>query len=352
MKHLQNAWYAALWAKDLAPGKLAARTIAGTDLVVFRRSNGTPAAMLDRCPHRFVPLSRGALCEDGTIQCPYHGLRFDDMGTCVANPHGRAPALASVRGYTAVEKHSMLWVWMGDKSPDESLIPDYSVLDGAFEVARRDTIELNVNYRLMTDNLLDLSHVSFLHAGILGHEGMVAGHVEVTQQAGTVVVNRSTPNVKPPGMFDLMYRRDGEPVDLWANMRWDAPASLLNYSGVCPPGGIPEDGVALYGVHILTPVSDLETSYHIAAAIVVPEHLRPGPQEWSDLMVKLAETRRFAFEHQDEPMVLAQQKALLKAGGLDALQPVLLSVDAGPTRVRRILDQRMLEEAATKATTT
>lgn len=350
MKHLRSAWYAALWAKDLPPGKLAARTIVGTDLVLFRRADETPAALFNRCPHRFAPLSQGTLCDGGTLQCPYHGLRFDDAGTCVANPHGRIPALATVRSFPAVEKHTMVWVWMGDRQPDESLIPDYSVLDGAFEVTRQDTIELGVNYRLMTDNLLDLSHVSFLHPGILGHEEMVTGHIHVEQEGETVTVNRSTPGVKPPGMFDMMYRRDEQPVDLWANMRWNAPASLLNYSGVCPPGGRPEDGVAMYGAHILTPVSELETSYHIAAAIVVPSHLRPGPQEWGDLIVKLAETRRFAFEHQDEPMVLAQQTALLKAGGLDALEPVLLSIDAGPARVRRILDQLIREETQTAGT--
>lgn len=346
MRHLKNAWYAASWAKDLPPDTLAVRTIAGTDLVVFRRPDGTPAALLDRCPHRFAPLSQGSLCEGGTLQCPYHGLQFDATGACVANPHGRVPPLASVRSFAAVEKHTMVWVWIGDRPADESLIPDYGVLDGAFEVTRRDTIRLAVNYRLMTDNLLDLSHVSFLHPGILGHEGMVTGHIEVQQHGGTVIVNRSTPNVKPPGMFDMMYRRDGQPVDLWANMRWDAPASLLNYTGVCPPGGPHEDGVAMYGAHILTPVSELETSYHVAAAIVVPSHLRPGRHAWNELMVKLADMRRFAFEHQDEPMVLAQQEALLKAGGLDALQPVLLSVDAGPVRARRILDRRIAEEAA------
>lgn len=345
MKHLRNAWYAALWGKDLVSGKLTSRTIADVDLVLFRRLDGTVAVLQDRCPHRFAPLSQGKLCEVDTVSCPYHGLRFDSVGTCVANPHGRVPEPARVRNFCAVEKHTMVWVWMGDQPADPSQIPDYSVLDGAFEVTRRDTIELDVNYQLMSDNLLDLSHVSFLHSGILGHDGMVSGHIHVQQQDETVLVNRSTPNVQPPGMFDMMYRRDGQHVDLWADMRWNAPASLLNYTGVCPPGGQRQEGVSMYGAHILTPVSELKTSYHIAAAIIVPSHLRPGPQQWAELMAHLAETRRFAFEHQDEPMVLAQQKALLKAGGLDVLEPVLLSVDAGPVRARRVLDQLMKKEA-------
>jgi phenylpropionate dioxygenase-like ring-hydroxylating dioxygenase large terminal subunit len=352
MKYLKNTWYVALWSTDLVQGSLVARTVIETPLVLFRRADGSPAALLDRCPHRFAPLSQGKLCEGDHVQCPYHGLRFNSQGTCIANPHSdRIPASARTASFPAVERHSLVWVWMGDLPADEGLIPDYSVLDGPLEVTRRETIELKVNYRLMTDNLLDLSHVSFLHDGILGHDEMISGTTNVVEEAEGLFVKRSTPNVKPPGMFDLVYQRDGRPVDLWADMRWNAPSHLLNYTGVCPPGGKRDEGVALFGVHILTPVSELATSYHIAAAIVVPPRLRPPAEEWDDVMRKLADLRRHAFEQQDEPMVLAQQNAQLAAGGLDVLNPVLLNIDAGPVRARRFLDRLITAEAERVART-
>jgi phenylpropionate dioxygenase-like ring-hydroxylating dioxygenase large terminal subunit len=203
--------------------------------------------------------------------------------------------------------------------------------------SRRDTIELEVNYQLMTDNLLDLSHVSFLHDGVLGHAGMIRGGIQVEQEGDTLHVKRSTPNVAPPGMFDLMYRRDGQPVDVWADMRWNAPSCMLNYAGICPPGGKREDGVYILGAHILTPVSEFRTLYHFAA-VRHDDNVTRTPEEQQEVIEKLSSLRRYAFEEQDEPMVLAQQQAQVNAGGLGSLQPILLNIDAGPVRARRLLD--------------
>ena len=89
------------------PGRLLSRTLLDTPLVFFRSAEGAVASLADRCPHRFAPLSKGLLCDGGaTLQCPYHGLRFDSMGACVHNPHSKSgiPKAVRVDSYAAVER--------------------------------------------------------------------------------------------------------------------------------------------------------------------------------------------------------------------------------------------------------
>ena len=116
MTYATNLWYAALWAEDLAEGALQSRTICEQPIVFFRGPEGEPVALEDRCAHRFIPLSMGQLCDGAaSVECPYHGLRFGTDGACVLNPHGsgRIPATLAVRSYPVVERHTMLWIWMG-----------------------------------------------------------------------------------------------------------------------------------------------------------------------------------------------------------------------------------------------
>jgi phenylpropionate dioxygenase-like ring-hydroxylating dioxygenase large terminal subunit len=346
MEYLRNTWYVAMWSADLAPGQLEARTICEQPVVLFRRTDGTAAAIVDQCAHRFAPLSRGRLCGDH-VECPYHGLRYDDTGACVENPHGSGkitPAL-HIASFPIVEKHSIVWIWMGDETPDEQLIPDFSHLDeGAPGVlSKRDHMILDVDYRLMVDNLLDLSHVNYLHDGILGSAALAKEPVElvIDERADALYVTRSQYNIAPSAMFNMMYRNDGEPVDKWAEMRWNAPGVLVNNAGVCPPGGRRDEGMTVIGNHLLTPIDGRRCYYHIAAVRIGG----PAPAETDEgIAVQLSQLRRFAFEEQDRPMVEAQQRAYDRAGGPDKLKPVMLSIDSGPLRARRILERLIADE--------
>jgi vanillate O-demethylase monooxygenase subunit len=163
---LRNSWYVAAWSDGVGDGQLIARTIMNEPVVLFRQDNGEVAAIEDRCAHRFAPLHMGKIVGGDRIQCPYHGLEFDGRGVCVRNPHGakNIPSRARVKSYPVVEKHRAVWVWMGPAPADAGKIPDFSVLDNVPELhtTKRDSIVIKANYQLIIDNLLDLSHTSYL----------------------------------------------------------------------------------------------------------------------------------------------------------------------------------------------
>jgi vanillate O-demethylase monooxygenase subunit len=336
--YLQNAWYAAMWSADLAPGTLVARTILDEPLVFWRPASGGVAALGDRCPHRFAPLSMGRVAGD-VLQCGYHGLEFNAAGACVNNPHpNRAvPPGTTVGTHPVTERYSIVWIWIGDGEPDESYIPDYSLLDAApvENVSRRDYLLMAANYELIADNLLDLSHASFLHAGLLGNEAMVDTRTDVERAGNTLWVSRFTPDVPVPRLYDLMFRQDGRNVDIWTRIRWDAPGCLLNDTGACAPGTDRSTGTGLFGVHLLTPETATTTHYHFCAVrqnavqrdVAADEHIR----------TQLSELRHRAFEEQDRAMIETQQRNITRSAG--EMRPALLSVDAGIVRYHRMVEE-------------
>src|ERR1700751_1027966 len=222
--YLNNAWYVAAWSDELAEGKLLARTIMKEPVVLYRKQDGSPAALHDRCPHRFAPLSMGKIVNGDGVQCPYHGLEFDASGACTLNPHGtkNIPSRARVRSFPVTEKHKAIWIWMGDPDPDYAKGPDFSVLDKVPELhtTKRDKMMIKANYELIIDNLLDLSHTSYLHEGILGNADTVDSEITIEQDGDDVVVGRHATNSAPPGMFAQFWPDHPAKVDKFTKMRW------------------------------------------------------------------------------------------------------------------------------------
>jgi phenylpropionate dioxygenase-like ring-hydroxylating dioxygenase large terminal subunit len=345
MTYSLNTWYVAMWADDLPTDALVSRTICEQPVVLYRRPDGEAVALEDRCAHRYVPLSMGALCDKGaSVQCAYHGLQFDDTGACVNNPHGtgRIPGSLSIRAYTVIERHTLLWLWLGAADPDPATIPDFSHLDvGAPGViSKRDFMEMPVDYQLMTDNLMDLSHAAFLHKGLLGNDETLRADVSIDQVGDTVTISRMNQAVTPPEMFDLMFRNDAGPVDMWSIMRWDAPAYLRHDGGVCEPGTDHDSGVRIIGSHLLTPTEKGKCIYHFAAVRMGA----PADESDDEVSSRLSKLRRYAFEEQDAPILEAQQRAYDRVGGYDPLRNVALSIDQAPLRVRRILAAKIAAE--------
>jgi vanillate O-demethylase monooxygenase subunit len=340
--YLRNAWYVAAWADELTDGKLLPRIIMREPVVLYRKPDGSVAALEDRCPHRFAPLSMGKILRDDVVQCPYHGLEFNSAGACVHNPHGtkNIPPRAKVRSYPATEKHKAIWIWMGDKPADESKVPDFSVLDNVPELhtTKRDSIVIKANYELIIDNLLDLSHTSYLHEGILGNADTVESDIQVDQENDDIVVSRYATNVVAPGMFAQFWPGDPGRVDKFTRMRWMPPSTMRLMTGICAIGAVPESGTGYHAIHLLTPETDSTTHYFFTAVRFNVK--TPDEALNRQLQDKIGKMRRFAFEEQDAPVIEAQQRIIDNA--VTPTDPVLLAIDVGPVRYKRIL-QKMIE---------
>jgi vanillate O-demethylase monooxygenase subunit len=204
---------------------------------------------------------------------------------------------------------------------------------------------IDADYRLITDNLIDLSHVPFLHGGLLGDAKSVVSDVTVNQSGTTVTQTRWSYNVPVPSMFDMLFRADGKPIDSWLIMHWRPAGNMILDVGVCEPGAAKETGTGYYGVHILTPETPTTTHYHFVAVRFNP--VARSRDEDLALREKISEGRRFAFEVQDKPVLEVQQR---RATGIGATRrPVLLSVDAGPVRVQKVLRAIIAADATVSA---
>jgi vanillate O-demethylase monooxygenase subunit len=337
--YVRNAWYAAAWSDGLAETQLLARTIMGEPIVLYRKADGGVAAIEDRCAHRFAPLSMGKVVNGDRVQCPYHGLEYDGTGACVRNPHGAKtiPPRARVKSYPVSEKHKAIWIWMGEAPADAGKVPDFGVLDNVPELhtTKRDSIVIRANYQLVIDNLLDLSHTSYLHEGILGNADTVESEITVEQDGDDVVVGRHATNSTPPGMFAQFWPDHPPRVDKFTKMRWMAPSTLRLLTGICKMGATPDSGTGYHAIHLLTPENERSTHYFFTAVrfgvTTTDDKLN------RDLQKKVAEMRRFAFEEQDAPVIEAQQ--LIIEGANRQLDPVILAIDVGPVRYKRVLSK-------------
>ncbi len=335
--YLRNAWYMAAWAHEVGR-HLLRRRILGQPILLYRGEDEKVAALTDRCPHRFAPLSAGTL-EGDTIRCTYHGLAFDRSGQCVHNPFSdRLPKGAKVRAWPIQENDGIIWMWAGDPdSVDVALIPDFGILKANGHDPITGLMPVNAPYEFATDNLMDLSHIEFVHRGSFAGAGVIfAGEHKVVQEAGdTLRSNWWMPDVPAPGHTYGVYER-GLPTDHWLDMRWNAPASMLLEIGATPLGQRREDGVILHQAHIITPETDSTAHYFWATT----RGDSPPNAERDAVTLALMEQ---AFGAEDKPIIEASF-ANLDGQDFWKAKPVALGIDQGGTRARRLLEAMIRRE--------
>src|SRR5688572_26583055 len=221
---LRNFWYVAAWAHEVGEQPLA-RTFLNEAVILFRKQDGTPVALEDRCCHRHVPLSRGTRIGD-TIQCWYHGLVFDASGRCIRVPgQDRVPPAARVKAYPVAERHRWVWIWMGDPAlADPALIPDFRWLDHPEWGCKGTTYRVRCHYQLIIDNLLDLTHLAFVHATTIGNPAVVeAAEVHARRGHGDVTVTRWMLDNPPPPTYAKMMNGYSGNVDRWQIIHFQPP---------------------------------------------------------------------------------------------------------------------------------
>ncbi|WP_432470481.1 Rieske 2Fe-2S domain-containing protein [Amphritea sp. HPY] len=305
---IRNKWYVASWCKDVTR-ELSSRKIMNDMIVLYRLEDGTAVALRDSCPHRNVPLSEGNLIGD-SLQCCYHGLEFNAKGECTRSPGmDEIPAWAKVQAYPLVERNDWVYIWMGDPElADESMIPDVydSMLDPDWHCVKG-TIDVKGGYRLIVDNLLDLSHLAYVHSS-------TTGNVEVADQAGVetevngehVRVTRSMTDVVPAPAYKH-YGEYTENVDRWQVTNCYAPSYILINNGSYAVSDRPEQpvdtaterghwGFQVY--HAITPVTEDQTMDFWCVAIE-RSMLKPAAFDvWRDQMINVLREDHVVYEAQ------------------------------------------------------
>ncbi len=344
MKFLMNCWYVAAWGNEIKD-KPEYRKIVDHHIVLYRGEEGRIVALDDTCPHRFAPLHRGKIV-NGTIECLYHGLRFDEKGACALNPFNPDVRLgaAHVRAYPVVERDRLIWIWMGDADRATlDTIPDLSFLNDfeQYTMSSEQVMWQDLNYQLILDNLLDLSHGQFLHPTTLGNSAQAGGKVKTYQVENRLYSDRWNPDGEAPTLFTLPgVVEEGTRVDYWNDLRWDPPGAYYLEVGITPTGEPREKGEFLASVHLLTPQDETHTAYRYC----ILRTFSRGDDKATEAIEFLA---RKAFTEEDQPMIRAIQERM-DGRPFWSMKPVMLHGDKAAVLGRRIMEKMLEEESATE----
>ncbi len=343
---LRNAWYVAAWANELKAGELLARTICGDQIVFWRDQGGKVCAVEDRCCHRLFPLSKGSIAGD-FIKCGYHGFEYDCTGKCVLIPSQREiPQNARVRHYAVVERHSAVFIWMGDAATaDMAKIPELPTSDPQFgwKGAR---YYVRGNYELIIENLLDLTHLTFVHATTIGNYALIDNpNVKTERWEREVQVSRWMMNSDPPPTYVKAGNFTGR-VDRWQIIRWVEPSVVRLWTGAAPHGqnargkiaahGAPEGGklggIGFFNLNLITPETEKTTHYFWAQG----QDMQPKNQALTDMVfgqIEMAFTQDWeVFELQQMRMDQAPGRGRVDvgsdAGGIQAINILRRLIEA------------------------
>ncbi|WP_433235287.1 aromatic ring-hydroxylating dioxygenase subunit alpha [Actinomadura nitritigenes] len=331
----RNQWYVAAYSEEVGDGLLA-RTICGEPLVMYRTGAGQAVALADRCVHRRFPLS--ASNRDGDrIVCGYHGFTYAPDGACVAVPgQTRIPRTARVPAYQVVEQDSLVWVWIGDGTGDAASIPRAPWLSSPDYVTVRGMEPLAARYELLVDNLLDLSHETYLHAGYIGTPEVAQTPIttEVDDEAGIVYVSRRMKDVECPPFYSESTGVEGR-IDRWQDIEYHPPCFYLLHSRIAPTGVEPgPDGDDPHAFHV-------EVGY----AIVPETDTTTHDFWWVARDFALDDEGVSRFLHDSNRTVVLQDVAALDlletviAAEPEGYQELSINIDTGGLAARRVLQR-------------
>lgn len=266
---IENAWYVAARSDEVGREMLS-RTLLDRRVVLYRRENGDAVALHDRCCHRSMPLSEGFL-EGDNVVCGYHGLTFDCSGTCVRVPSQKTPPKnVSVKSYPVVEHAPFIWFWPGEPDKaDPALIPDTHWLQDDDWGHVHDSTHVNCSYLRLHENLMDLTHFTYLHAKTgVGTPAYVSAPYETRQDAGRVQILRVLENSEPPPLYDTPMKLGGRTVNRISDSWFESPAFQIAHAHIsitAPTPGERQD-YHVEVLHALTPETGTSTHYFWAQA--------------------------------------------------------------------------------------
>lgn len=335
-----NQWYVAGFAWELKDKPLG-RTLLGKPVVLFRTADGKAAALEDRCCHRALPLSSGTLEEQG-LRCGYHGLLFDAMGQCLEVPgQAKVPSKARVPAYPVQERDQIIWIWFGSATQPQPTgePPAYEVHSSGEYVFEGDVYHYDAPYQLIHDNLLDLSHLGYVHLRTIGGNASVHMNAQMRVESDdtSVKVVRHMPGSQPPPTYSAAYPFKDK-VDRWQEIEF-LVTHLHIWTGAVDAGTDALDdphrgGFHMRGFHGVTPETETTSHYFWTMAT----NPRSNVEE---IKAKVVEQTALTFD-EDKVVIEAQYQNMLGFGPRPMID---IHVDVGANRARKIIEQLRLASA-------
>ena len=338
----KNAWYVACTPEEIDDKPLG-RKICDEAIVFYRGSDNMVAALEDFCPHRGAPLSLGSVVE-GKLVCGYHGLEMGCDGKTIAMPGQRVRGFPAIRAYPVIERYGFVWVWPGDPAQaDEAKLhrlewaesPEWAYDGGLYHIG--------CDYRLMIDNLMDLTHETYVHATSIGQPEIDETPTKTTTEGDAVITARHMENIMAPPFWRMALRgnhlADDVLVDRWQICRFTPPSHVLIEVGVAHAGngGYHADAkfkASSIVVDFITPETETSIWYFWGMA----RNFNPNDKA---LTASIREGQGKIFS-EDLEMLERQQKNLLAHPDRALLK---LNIDSGGVQSRRVLDRILAAES-------
>ncbi|WP_221801575.1 aromatic ring-hydroxylating dioxygenase subunit alpha [Oceanobacter mangrovi] len=326
-----NEWYIAALSKEVSR-ELMARTILGKSLLFYRKLDGTAVALSNRCGHRSFPLQHSTLDGD-TVVCGYHGMRYNDQGEVVEVPSQASCGGISIRHYPLVEMGPVIWVWMGEPElADVTKIPAMPMLEDGW-VTSEEYMDLKANYVYLHENLLDLTHLSFLHANTFGTPDYAKADFDVKITDDRMWLKRYVVPTRLPPVWAKPTGLEGKDAARITTSDFVSPALHIVhaefYDISLDESERPDQRIKT--AHIPTPATATETHYFVV-------HGRNFALEDNSVTEFMHQQLMAAF--QEDVVGLQQQEQLMAQEEGEEYFEISVKSDAASVAMRRYIKRR------------
>jgi vanillate O-demethylase monooxygenase subunit len=335
-----DEWYVAAWAEEITRLPMR-RVILAEPIVLYRKLDGTATALLDRCVHRAYPLSAGRLDGDNVV-CGYHGFVYDPCGTCVLVPgQSTVPRSAAVRAFPLVERGPFVWIWMGEpERADPTTVPQLPwTLDAAWHHIK-DFATIKARYALLVDNLMDLSHETFIHGATIGSMDIVETPTTTETDGNVVRVFRHIERAAIPANYKSYTGLTDGTIDRWQDIEYNVPACYTLHVRVAPHGAGDADAFFTKIVYALTP----ETKHSTHLIRLISKSFGFGQPEWVAQTISRGHTQVL----DEDRVALELLEENLPASG--HWQELSVNFDRGGLQWRRVFRQRLGQQSEANET--
>ena len=339
---LRNYWYVGALSEEVKKAEIFSRVLLNKPVIFYRKEDGTVVALENRCCHKHYPLHKGTL-ESDNIRCGYHGFLFNDEGRCIEVPNQDIiPSNCSIKKYPCIERNNWVWIWMGDPEladPDD--ITDYHWLDDKNWGAKTTVFHVKANYRLIIENLLDLTHLTYVHKTTIGNSAVtLEAETKYERGENEVKITRWMMDVQPPPAYIACGCHQGN-IDRWMIVHYAPPAFCRLYTGGTPAGTGAREGKRINemgwrNLNAITPESESTTHYFWGQA----HNNEPGNHELTEKVFNGVST---AFKEDWE--VFEEQQWSREMGAAN-IREIVAEADTGNVHAIRILDRLLEKQAA------